>query len=132
MTEINSRTQSTPVRVLTLPLKWSRRLYDWVLGWGDSRYGGTALFLLSKMPQVAAKLGRWAGQARNMARHLSAQMREEIEPLQKSVDSVQQGLQQDINDTVPTDWSARRPEPGQTAEDKPADTGAPKPESEQS
>ncbi|MCD6250431.1 MAG: DedA family protein [candidate division Zixibacteria bacterium] len=30
-----------------LPFKWSRQLYDWVLSWGKSRHGGTALFLLS-------------------------------------------------------------------------------------
>ena len=30
-----------------LPLDWSRRLYDWVLSWGNSSHGGTALFLLS-------------------------------------------------------------------------------------
>lgn len=32
---------------LSTPFTWGRRLYDWVLGWGESRYGGTALFLLS-------------------------------------------------------------------------------------
>ena len=26
---------------------WIRRLYDWVLGWADSRYGALALFLLA-------------------------------------------------------------------------------------
>jgi membrane protein YqaA with SNARE-associated domain len=34
-------------QALNLPLQWTRRLYDWVLSWGKSRYGGTALFLLS-------------------------------------------------------------------------------------
>lgn len=29
------------------PLRWTRSLYDWVLGWGDSRYGLIALFLLA-------------------------------------------------------------------------------------
>lgn len=29
------------------PLVWSRRLYDWVLSWGNSRHGGKALFVLS-------------------------------------------------------------------------------------
>lgn len=33
--------------VLLLPFAWSRRLYDWVLGWGNSRHGGVALFVLS-------------------------------------------------------------------------------------
>ncbi len=37
----------TLFQALSLPLRWSRRLYDWVLSWGKSRYGGTALFLLS-------------------------------------------------------------------------------------
>ncbi len=32
---------------LRAPLRVSRRLYDWMLGWGHSRHGGTALFLLS-------------------------------------------------------------------------------------
>ncbi|MBU8934710.1 MAG: DedA family protein [candidate division Zixibacteria bacterium] len=35
------------VRVLTAPLRWTRSLYDWVLGWGESRHGLTALFSLS-------------------------------------------------------------------------------------
>lgn len=30
-----------------LPFKWSRQLYDWVLGWGKSRHGVKALFILS-------------------------------------------------------------------------------------
>jgi membrane protein YqaA with SNARE-associated domain len=34
-------------RTLTAPLRWARRLYDWVLGWGESRHGTTALFFLS-------------------------------------------------------------------------------------
>lgn len=29
------------------PLRWMRCLYDWVLSWGDSRYGTMALFFLS-------------------------------------------------------------------------------------
>ena len=33
--------------VLGAPLRWTRRMYDWVLGWGKSRYGGLALFILS-------------------------------------------------------------------------------------
>ena len=32
---------------LLAPLRWSRRLYDWVLSWGKSKHGGTALFVLS-------------------------------------------------------------------------------------
>ncbi len=33
--------------ILTAPLRWMRALYDWVLQWGDSRHGLTALFFLS-------------------------------------------------------------------------------------
>jgi len=33
--------------VITAPLRWSRSLYDWVLTWGESRHGGTALFFLA-------------------------------------------------------------------------------------
>ena len=29
------------------PLGWLKRLYDWVLGWADTRYGAPALFLLA-------------------------------------------------------------------------------------
>jgi len=32
---------------LNAPLRWMRQLYDWVLGWGNSRYGLPALFVLS-------------------------------------------------------------------------------------
>lgn len=38
---------STFTAFLQAPLRWSRRLYDWVLGWGKSKHGGTALFFLS-------------------------------------------------------------------------------------
>jgi len=33
--------------VVGAPFRWSRRLYDWVLSWGESKHGGKALFLLS-------------------------------------------------------------------------------------
>jgi membrane protein YqaA with SNARE-associated domain len=33
--------------VLAAPLRWTRGLYDWVMTWGDSRYGMPALFCLS-------------------------------------------------------------------------------------
>ncbi|MFQ6007803.1 MAG: YqaA family protein [Candidatus Zixiibacteriota bacterium] len=33
--------------VFGAPLRWSRALYDWVLSWGESRHGATALFFLS-------------------------------------------------------------------------------------
>jgi len=34
-------------RVIAVPLSWPRKLYDWVLKWGESRYGPPALFILS-------------------------------------------------------------------------------------
>ncbi len=33
--------------ILKAPLRWSRSLYDWVLKWGESNHGLTALFFLS-------------------------------------------------------------------------------------
>jgi sec-independent protein translocase protein TatB len=81
---------------------------------------GLGLMVLGpeRMPKVAAQLGRWAGQARNMARQLTRQMREEIEPIQKSMDDASRGL----NETVTTDWSAKRPEPGQASADTATDS----------
>lgn len=35
------------LKILQAPLRWSRSLYDWVLKWGESKYGTTALFFLS-------------------------------------------------------------------------------------
>lgn len=35
------------LEILSAPLRWSRALYDWVLKWGASRHGLTALFLLA-------------------------------------------------------------------------------------
>lgn len=35
------------MNILTLPLRWMRSLYDWVLAWGDSKHALTALFFLS-------------------------------------------------------------------------------------
>ena len=29
------------------PMKWVRNLYDWVLSWGESKHGSTALFVMS-------------------------------------------------------------------------------------
>jgi len=43
MPEYNSALTS----LLMSPLLWSRKLYNWVLSWGDSRHGGKALFILS-------------------------------------------------------------------------------------
>jgi membrane protein YqaA with SNARE-associated domain len=38
----------TPIgRVVGAPFRWSRQMYDWMLKWGDSRHGTTALFFLS-------------------------------------------------------------------------------------
>lgn len=33
-------------------MKWVRNLYDWVLSWADSKYGGTALFILAFIESV--------------------------------------------------------------------------------
>jgi sec-independent protein translocase protein TatB len=76
---------------------------------------GIGLMVLGpeRLPRVAAKLGRWAGQARNMARHLSNQIRDEIEPFESGINSVQESMRRDMR----KDFAARRPEPGQTAGD---------------
>ena len=92
---------------------------------------GLGLLVLGpeRMPQVAAKLGRWAGQARIMARNLTNQIREEIEPIQSSVDSMHESMNETLNETIGEniretddpvakprkDWSAQRPEPGQSS-----------------
>ncbi len=34
-------------QILTAPLRWMRRLYDWVLSWSESKHALTALFLLA-------------------------------------------------------------------------------------
>ena len=59
-----------------------------------------------RLPKVAAQLGRWAGQARRMARTLSSQLQAEIQPVQSSMHSVDESLRKD--------FSAMRPEPGQS------------------
>ena len=88
---------------------------------------GLGLLVLGpeRMPQVAAKLGRWAGQARTMARNLSNQLRDEIEPVKSQVDSINKSVNESMSDTLNTtiddsgnvqprkDWSALRPEPGE-------------------
>jgi len=83
---------------------------------------GLGLMVLGpeRLPKVAAKLGRWVGQARNMARHLSNQIRDEIEPFESGLDSV--------NKTLRKDYSALRPEPGKTPAQS-AETKAPEQES---
>ncbi len=35
------------LNILQAPLRWSRALYDWVLKWGESKHGLTALFFLA-------------------------------------------------------------------------------------
>ena len=44
---------------------------------------GLGLIILGpeRLPKVAMQVGNWAGQARRMARHLSSQMRSEIDDL---------------------------------------------------
>lgn len=64
---------------------------------------GLGLMVLGpeRMPQVAAKLGRWAGQARQMARSLSAQLRDEIEPIETSIRAADQGMRKDFSKLRP-------------------------------
>lgn len=71
---------------------------------------GLGLMVLGpeRMPKVAAQLGRWAAQARRMARNLSSQLQDEIEPLQSSLKSA--------DETLRKDFSKMRPEFGQEAE----------------
>ena len=71
---------------------------------------GLGLMVLGpeRMPKVAAQLGRWAGQARRMARNLSSQLQDEIEPVQSSLKSV--------DETLRKDFSGMRPEFGDEAE----------------
>ncbi len=35
------------IKAIQAPFRWSRSLYDWVLSWGKSKHGTTALFFLS-------------------------------------------------------------------------------------
>ncbi|MGI9291073.1 MAG: Sec-independent protein translocase protein TatB [Gammaproteobacteria bacterium] len=75
---------------------------------------GLGLMVLGpeRLPQVAAKVGRWAGQARNMARNLSNQFREELEPVQSSVNKIKNSVDE-VGNSIKTpakDWSAKRPE----------------------
>ena len=71
---------------------------------------GLGLMVLGpeRMPKVASQLGRWAAQARRMARNLSSQLQDEIEPLQSSLKSA--------DETLRKDFSKMRPEFGQEAE----------------
>lgn len=70
---------------------------------------GIGLIVLGpeRMPRVAAQLGRWAGQARIMARNLTKQFREELEPLER--------MHEDLNKEMRTDFSERRPDIGEEA-----------------
>ena len=76
---------------------------------------GLGLMVLGpeRMPKVAAKVGRWAGQARRMARNLSDQMRDEIEPIESSMRS--------MDDAMRKDFSAMRPDVGETAKPEGSD-----------
>lgn len=69
---------------------------------------GVGLVVLGpeRLPRVAAQLGNWAGQARRMARNLSSQIQAEIQPVESSLHSV--------NESLRKDYSAMRPEPGQS------------------
>lgn len=44
---LGQESRNSLVWFIASPLRWSRRLYDWVLKWGESRYGLRALFVLS-------------------------------------------------------------------------------------
>jgi len=70
---------------------------------------GLGLLVLGpeRLPRVAHQIGRWVGQARNMARHLTSQIRDEIEPFESGVRSAEENLRKD--------FSSMRPEPGQTS-----------------
>ena len=87
---------------------------------------GLGLLVLGpeRLPAVAAKLGRWAGQARSMARNLTDQFRDELEPIQSSMDNVNKAMNQSVEENLTTDWSARRPEPGQSSSDDNEDASA--------
>ena len=81
---------------------------------------GLGLMVLGpeRMPKVAAKVGRWAGQAKRMASNLTDQMRDEIEPFESSMRSMDKEMRKD--------YSAMRPDVGETAKPESTDdsTGA--------
>jgi sec-independent protein translocase protein TatB len=72
-----------------------------------------------RMPRVASQLGRWAGQARSMARNLTRQIRDEVEPLET--------MKSNLDKSMNTDFSARRPEPGEHT-DAASETSADEPD----
>ncbi len=95
---------------------------------------GLGLMVLGpeRMPKVAAKLGRWAGQARHMARNLSNQLRDEIEPLESSMQSFDQTMKKDfsamrpdVGETVATDEPAADSTPDETTSSQPPETDKP-------
>lgn len=81
---------------------------------------GIGLMVLGpeRMPRVAAQVGRWAGQARSMARNLTRQFREELEPLET--------MHSELNKEMRTDYSKRRPDIGETAESETPDNASDK------
>jgi Tat protein translocase TatB subunit len=78
---------------------------------------GLGLMVLGpeRLPKVAAKVGRWAGQARRMATNLTNQIRDEVEPFESSVKSMDQGLRKDFSALRP-DAPGEKPTAKTTAE----------------
>jgi sec-independent protein translocase protein TatB len=74
---------------------------------------GVGLVVLGpeRLPKVASQLGRWAGQARRMARNLSSQLQSEIQPVQSQLKTVEKA----VDDNLRKDFSALRPDPGAPA-----------------
>lgn len=103
---------------------------------------GLGLMVLGpeRMPKVAAKLGRWAGQARQMARNLSKQLRDEIEPVETSIRSADQAMRknmgtdigEDFGKDTRKDFSDRRPDIGESANVTEPDPAAAKNENDAS
>ncbi len=64
---------------------------------------GLGLMILGpeRMPKVASQLGRWAGQARRMARNLTSQIQNEIEPVQSTMKSMDETLRKDFSQMRP-------------------------------
>jgi sec-independent protein translocase protein TatB len=79
---------------------------------------GLGLMVLGpeRLPKVAAKVGRWAGQARRMATNLTNQIRDEVEPFESSVKSMDKGLRKDFSALRP-DAPGDKPDAKTTAED---------------
>ena len=89
---------------------------------------GLGLMILGpeRLPKVASQLGRWAGQARRMARNLTSQIKSEIEPVQSSMKSMDETLRKDFSGMRPEFGEAERGStPGVRPEfgDKTDDTG---------